>query len=253
MPSLISLDRVDLTTASQRPPQRRRLGALEHSLLQAISVELRSGEMVGLIGPIGAGKTSLLRLLNRLVDPTQGKLRWQGQDYAAVPTLRQQIMLVPQEPKLLGMTAAQAIVYGLQLRQLPAPTIQAKLTLWQQRLQIPAEWLDQPEVRLSLGQRQWVTIARGLICESPVLLLDEPTAHLDGKYAEILRQVLVQYPPQLVVIASQNLDWLASFCDRVLSLQQGRLIQDASQPAINWAILKMQIQAATKAIEDEWN
>jgi D-methionine transport system ATP-binding protein len=252
MPPLISLDRVCLTTASQRPPQLRRKGSLEHPLLQDISLDFAAGEIVGMVGPIGAGKTSLLRLLNRLVDPTQGRLRWQGQDYASVPSLRQQVMLVPQEPKLLGMTVAQAIGYGLELRHCPGPEIQQRSAQWQQRLAIPSNWLDKTEVSLSLGQRQWVTIARALVCESPVLLLDEPTAHLDGNYTARLRQILLEDPARLVVIASHDFDWLATVCQRVLTLQQGRLVQDQPQTDCDWAKLTAQIQAASAAIADEW-
>jgi D-methionine transport system ATP-binding protein len=250
--NLISLDRVSLTTASQRPKQLQRKGMLSHNLLQDISTDFRSGEVVGIVGATGAGKTSLLRLLNRLVDPTQGTLLWQSQPYSQIPVqqLRQQIMLIPQEPKLLGMTVAQAIVYGLQLRQL-SQEIQSRSAQWQQRLQIPHDWLDKTEASLSIGQRQWVTIARGLICETPVVLLDEPTAHLDDRYCNLLRQVLTPRPQGLIVIASHDIDWLSQQCDRVLYLQQGRLVKDLNQ-TIDWHDLSKQIQVLEQAIEDEW-
>jgi D-methionine transport system ATP-binding protein len=253
---MISLHQVSSTTATQRPDRLKRKGFIDHVLLQDISVTLRSGEIIGIVGATGAGKTSLLRLLNRLTEPTTGYLIWQGERYDRLPTveLRQQIMLVPQEVKLLGMTVKNAIVYGLELRNLPESVIQTRLSEWQERLHIPNEWLDKTEVNLSVGERQWVTIARGLICESPVLLLDEPTAHLDQQYADRLQKVLSQMPSdKLVVVVSHDVDWLGSFCQRVLYLEQGRLVQDLAQAAIDWPALKLQIKSVERSIEDEWS
>jgi D-methionine transport system ATP-binding protein len=252
---MISLHQVSSTTATQRPDRLRSKGFVDHVLLQDISTTLRSGEIIGIVGATGAGKTSLLRLLNRLTEPTTGHLSWQGERYDRLPTiqLRQQIMLVPQEVRLLGMTVRNTIVYGLQLRNLPESVIQTRLSEWQQRLHIPNEWLDKTEVSLSLGERQWVTIGRGLICESPVLLLDEPTAHLDQQYAARLQSVLSQMSTdRLVVVVSHDVDWLASFCQRVLYLEQGRLVQDLPQAAIDWSALKSQVKVVEQSIDDEW-
>jgi D-methionine transport system ATP-binding protein len=251
--SLISLDQVTLSTVTQRSPQLRRKGVVDHVLLQDVSTVLRSGEIVGVVGATGAGKTSFLRLLNRLVEPLRGKILWQGQAYQTIPVsqLRQQVMLVPQEPKLLGMTVGEAIAYPLILQKLPQQQIDSRLASWRSRLQIPTDWWDKGEVSLSVGQRQWVTIGRGLVCESPVLLLDEPTAHLDGQYAARLGQMVKELSETLVVIASHDLAWLETVCHRVLYFQQGRLVQDV-QPEINWGELANRIKATEKAIDDEW-
>lgn len=251
--SLIELEQVTLSTVTQRSPQLRRQGVVDHVLLQDVSTVLRSGEVVGVVGATGAGKTSFLRLLNRLVEPLRGRILWQGQNVQTLPVshLRQQVMLVPQEPKLLGMTVGAAIAYPLMLQKLPPQQIESRLESWRSRLQIPADWWDKSEVSLSVGQRQWVTIGRGLVCESPVLLLDEPTAHLDGQYAARLGQLIKGLSETLVVIASHDLAWLETVCHRVLYFQQGRLVQDL-QEEINWEELASRIKATETAIDDEW-
>jgi D-methionine transport system ATP-binding protein len=254
---MIDLDRVSLTSADFLP-LRLRSSTIARPILQDLSVRLGAGQIVGIVGPTGAGKSSLLKLLNRLVDPSQGKLHWQGQAYPQVPVLqlRRQIMLVPPEPKLLDRSVAAAIVHGLQLQGQSEAQLASAIAQWQQRLQIPTEWLDKSESSLSLGQRQWVTIARGIACEPTVLLLDEPTAHLDQAYAERLQNVLrkvMQTSTQLTVVVSHDWQWLAALCDRVLQLQDGRLVRDELASAVDWSALAAAVQAATQAIADEWN
>jgi D-methionine transport system ATP-binding protein len=84
-------------------------------LLKDISFEVFSGDRITIIGPSGAGKTSLLRLLNRLSQPTSGKIYLENQEYGQIPViqLRRQVMLVAQEAKLLGMTVRDALAYPL--------------------------------------------------------------------------------------------------------------------------------------------
>jgi D-methionine transport system ATP-binding protein len=254
--AMIDLDRVSLTSADFLP-LRLRSSAIARPILSDLSLTLGAGQIIGIVGPTGAGKSSLLKLLNRLVDPSQGQLRWQGQAYAQVPVLqlRRQVMLVPSEPKLLDQTVAAAIVHGLQLQGQSAAQLATAIAQWQQRLQIPPEWLDKSASSLSLGQRQWVTIARGIACEPTVLLLDEPTSHLDQMYGERLRNVLCKLRQQttpLIIVVSHDWRWLATVCDRVLQLKQGRLVRDELAIALDWQALAQSVQAATQAIEAEW-
>ncbi len=135
------------------------------SLLQNISFQVAAGEFVAIVGPSGAGKTSLLRLLNRLSEPTSGTLYWGDRTLAEVSPvqLRQQVMLVMQEPKLLEMTVRAALAYPLRLQGLDKAAIQTRVTPWLERLQIPKDWLPRTALQLSLGQRQRVAVARALI------------------------------------------------------------------------------------------
>jgi D-methionine transport system ATP-binding protein len=228
-----------------------------HALLQDISFTVTAGERLAVVGPSGAGKTSLLRLLNRLSEPIQGTIAFEGQDLRHLPVvqLRQQVMLVPQESKLLGMTVRQALEYPLTLRKVSKSAMQQQLLTWTDRLHIPEDWFGRTELQLSLGQRQWVAIARALISQPKVLLLDEPTSALDAGRSAYLLTLLAELATtqQLtIVMVNHQLDLAEQFCDRVLQLQQGRLVQDQPIAQVNWSEIKQTlIDAETHAVE-EW-
>jgi D-methionine transport system ATP-binding protein len=225
------------------------------NLLQDISFEITKGDRVAIVGPSGAGKTSLLRLLNRLSEPSTGVILFENQDYRQIPVLqlRQEIVLVPQESKLLGMTIKDAIAYPLVLRKLPKQQIQQRVSHWIETLHIPVEWLDRNELQLSVGQRQLVAIARALVIQPKILLLDEPTSALDAGRTSHLVEVLTDLATQTTILmVNHQLEIAELFSTRVLHFQQGRLIQDESASSINWHKLRESlIQAEAKAVA-EW-
>ena len=228
-------------------------------LLKDISFEIAKSELLCLIGASGAGKTSLLRLLNRLSEPSAGTIYLEGQDYRNIPViqLRQQIVLVQQESKLLGMTVKEALAYPLNLRGLDKAQIQQRMLYWSDQLHIPNEWLERTEVQLSVGQRQTVAIARALVTQPRILLLDEPTSALDAGRASQLLQVLINLAAAgetTIVMANHQLELAQAFCQRVLYLQHGQLIQDSpNTPNLDWVKLKNNlVQTETLAAED-WN
>ena len=98
------------------------------TLLTNISVAIDKGSKTGLIGATGSGKTTFLRLLNRLTDPSAGTIKLNGKNIQeiSIQTLRRQVLLVPQEPSLLGMTVAEAIAYPLRLQNLSTSEIDAR-------------------------------------------------------------------------------------------------------------------------------
>lgn len=209
-----------------------------------------------MIGPSGAGKTSLLRLLNRLSEPTSGSIYLENQDYRQIPAiqLRRQVMLVPQEPKLLGMTVQQALAYPLTLQKLPPSQIQERLETYREQLHIPAEWLERTELELSVGQRQLVAIARALVIQPKILLLDEPTSALDAGIASHVLGVLAdiaQKSEMAVLMVNHQLDMAQLFCTRVLYLQAGQLQQDAPIAQVDWKQLRENlVQAEAQAAQD---
>jgi D-methionine transport system ATP-binding protein len=229
-------------------------------LLEGISFTITAGESVGIIGPAGAGKTSLLRLLNRLHDPSQGQIFWHGQDLRTYPiqSLRRQIMLVPQEPRLLGMTVREALTYPLRLQKLPTTEITHRLQGCQAQMQIPTDWLDRQEAQLSVGQRHWVCLGRALLAEPSVLLLDEPTAALDGGRLEQLVEVLLCWPQALkmLIIATHQFELLQRLCQRLIWLEQGSLHQDihpARTQGLDWSDIRREFQAQRQASQVEWD
>ena len=226
-------------------------------LLQDISFEVFSGERIALVGASGAGKTSLLRLLNRLSEPTKGSIYLENRDMRKIPPiqLRQQVTLVLQEPKLLGMTVQDAIAYPLVLRRLPQQQIIERVTYWIEQLHIPPDWLLRTELQLSAGERQLVACARALVIQPKILLLDEPTSNLDFGRADRVLNVLQQLQEReqtTILIASHLLDQAQQFCTRVLYLQQGQLFQDIPATQVDWHQLRENLIELERGAAEEW-
>jgi D-methionine transport system ATP-binding protein len=226
-------------------------------LLQGISFEVFPGDRIAIVGPSGAGKTSLLRLLNRLNDPFQGNIYLEGKNIQQIPVLqlRKEVTMVLQESKLLDMKVQDALFYPLLLRGLPRPAIQQRVTEWLERLHIPSEWLERTEVQLSLGQRQLVAIARALVIQPKVLLLDEPTSALDaGRGTHVMNVLaeLAQSRQTSILMVNHQLDMARQFCNRVIYLQKGKLLQDAPATVVNWQTLQETLVQAEIQEAQEW-
>jgi D-methionine transport system ATP-binding protein len=257
-PAQIRVDRVSFAPQLFKSAKLRRK---EHAsqpayfVLREVSFEIFEGDRIAIVGAAGAGKTTLLRLLNCLISPTQGSLYFGDRSYTQIPpiSLRQQILLLSQESKLLGMTVQEALAYPLQLRGVSQSAIAAQVGEWRDRLQIPSEWLPRTEQQLSLGQRHWVAIARALIAQPKVLLLDEPTAALDISQRHQFLSVLEQsgYAPTVLMVTHQ-LDLAQAWSTRVLHFQQGQLISDQLAHGINWQTLESALQQAAIAQAEEW-
>jgi D-methionine transport system ATP-binding protein len=243
---LLQLDRVSYT-----PPNFTR------PLLTDISFGLAAGECVTLTGITGAGKSTLLRLLNRLSEPTTGQILFDGEDYRSIlpQILRQRVMLVSQEPKLLGLKVREALAYPLTLQSLSTDEIRQRVVTVSEELEIPTEWFDKTELQLSAGQKQIVSIARGLITQPQILLLDEPIANLDFTTAErILTRIthMTRSRQMGVIIVNHQLELAARFSDRLLYLQDGKLLLDQASRLVNWADLQQQLHTATSQSIAEW-
>jgi D-methionine transport system ATP-binding protein len=226
-------------------------------LLTDISFSLAAGESITLTGITGAGKSTLLRLINRLSEPTAGQLVLNGENYRSLPptTLRQRVMLVSQEPKLLGMKVREALAYPLQLRLLGTEEIKQRIVAISEQFEIPTDWFDRTELQLSAGQKQIVSIARGVITQPQILLLDEPIANLDFTTAERVLTTLNQIARSQqigTIVVNHQLELAAKFSDRLLYLQDGKLLIDQVSKSVNWQDLQQQIQASEHRSIAEW-
>ena len=233
---IIKLDNISLATS---------IGS--SYLLQDISLTIYPGDFVGIVGVSGAGKTSLLHLINRLSEATSGNFFFQGKSIKQIPIqqLRKKVVLVSQEPKLLGMKVEEALAYPLILRGIPPKEINLKIHEWLDQLNINLDWLDRGELQLSMGQKQLVAVARALITEPEVLLLDEPTSALDIEQAEYLLNVIRKLTVEnkiTVVMVNHQPELIRKFCQRVLYLQEGKLHQDSLIEEFNWRQLTINIQ-----------
>jgi D-methionine transport system ATP-binding protein len=220
-----------------------------HPILEDISFEVFQGDRIAIVGATGAGKTQLLRLLNRLSEPSSGKIYLENQEYTQIPVLqlRASVILVLQESKLLGMTVKEALAYPLVLRGLPKQTIQQRLSDWIEQLHIPNDWLERTEVQLSVGQRQLVAIARALVIQPKILLLDEPTSALDLSTASHVIQILnqlAQSHQMTILMVNHQIEIVKMFCTRVLHLQQGRLLRNQTASLIDWRDLQENLMQA---------
>jgi len=186
---------------------------------------LPRGEVTALVGPTGSGKTTLLRLLTGLVNPNEGQVSYAGQPLASAAELamRQQIALVPQNPLLLRGSVKWNLEYGLRARgQKPGHRAEAVA----EKLGI-ADLLPRDARSLSGGQTQLIALARAIIVEPRVLLLDEPTANLDPAYvANIERTVAQLHATQTTVVwSTHNLFQAKRVSQRTIFLLDGELIE----------------------------
>ena len=236
-------------------------GQLQHQhqypILQDISLRVSPGDRLSIVGVSGAGKTSLLRLINRLSEPNSGKIYFKNQEYSQIPViqLRQQVILVQQESKLLGMTVGEALAYPLILRGLPKQKIQEKVSYWQEQLQIPEQWLWRTEVQLAAGQRQLIAIARALVTEPQILLLDEPTSALDTPTSTHLISVLThlnQPHSSAILMVNRQIDLAQAFCTHLLHLQQGQIVLNQPAADTDWDNLAASLKQAETQALTEW-
>ena len=244
---LLQLDSIDYT-----PPNFNR------PLLTDISFSLAAEEVITLTGITGAGKSTLFRLINRLIEPTNGQIVLNGENYRSIAptTLRQRVMLVAQEPKLLGMKVREALAYPLQLQSLGTEEIKQRIVTITEQFEIPTDWFDRTELQLSAGQKQIVSIARGVITQPQVLLLDEPIANLDFTTAErVLSTINNITRSQKIgtIVINHQLELAAKFSDRLLYLQDGKLAIDKVSTSINWQDLQQQIRSSEDRSISEWD
>jgi ATP-binding cassette subfamily C protein CydD len=202
--------------------------------LDGVSLTVAPGERIVLTGPSGAGKSTLLALLLRFLAPAAGVIAAGGVDVAAtdLEQWRRQIAWVPQQPYLFSGSAADNIALGQPGASRAAIGRAAELAGAAEFIDALPRGYDTPlgerGLRLSAGQRQRIALARAFLRDAPLLLLDEPTAHLDPAGAGLIASALdTKLADRTVILISHGRDWAAGAGGRVLSLEHGTLVSPA--------------------------
>jgi iron complex transport system ATP-binding protein len=203
-------------------------------VLADVSLAVAAGELVGVIGPNGGGKTTLVRLLSGVLAPGAGIVRLGGRPLATYRRrdLARRLAVVPQDPTLeLPFTALEVVLMGraphLAALGFPRAGDVEIARAAMARLGV-AELEDRPLDRLSGGERQRILLARALAQEPAVLLLDEPTTHLDLRHQVGIYDVvheLARARGVAVVSVLHDLNLAALYCDRLALLAGGRLVR----------------------------
>ena len=200
------------------------------TIVDSISLRIHESEVLAIIGPSGAGKSSFLRLLNRLDEPTEGTVYFDGTDYRKFDPeeLRRRIGFIPQEPALQSGTVRENVAISDRIRDKPID--EQRITALLDRMNLSG-YEERSVDDLSGGERQRVAIARTLYVDPDVLLLDEPTAHLDtateAQIEELLGE-LIQEENLTCILVTHDTAQAERLGDRVVKFENGKLAAEGT-------------------------
>jgi ATP-binding cassette subfamily B protein len=203
-------------------------------VLQEIDLRLPAGRMVGIVGPPGGGKTTLMRLVPRLYDVGGGEIRLGGIDLRRWPLdeLRRRMAFAPQEPFLFAGTIRDNVTLGdpaVTAAELDRVARQAALV--KMLAYMPAGWdtvVGEKGVILSGGQKQRIGLARAFLGDAPVLLLDDPISQVDGETAEeIVGGLKAVAGTKSLLVVSHRLS-AVQFADHIITLKEGRVVEEGA-------------------------
>ncbi|WP_172799637.1 ABC transporter ATP-binding protein [Leptolyngbya sp. O-77] len=203
-------------------------------VLHQLSLLAFPGEAIALVGPSGAGKTTLVNLLPRFYDPQQGQILIDGVDIRTVTlySLRRQIGIVPQETVLFSGTIAQNIAFGQTDYDQKAVVEAAKIANAHAFIsQFPDgydSWVGERGVNLSGGQRQRIAIARAVLLDPRILILDEATSALDSESEALVQEALERLMQGRTVFIIAHRLATVRRADRILVLEQGRVVESGT-------------------------
>jgi ATP-binding cassette subfamily B protein len=217
---------------------RFRYGGHQTPLYEDLSVTIRGGERVGLVGHSGSGKTTFVKLIQRLYDVTGGQVLIDGCDVrdATQQSLRAQIAVVQQEPILFHRSLAENIAYARPDASSTEIEHAAKLANAHDFIaclpQGYATLVGERGVKLSGGERQRVALARAFLADAPILILDEATSSLDSESEALIQEAIARLMKgRTAIIIAHRLSTVRNL-DRILVFDRGRIVEDGDHDAL---------------------
>jgi ATP-binding cassette subfamily B protein len=208
------------------------------ALYDGLTVDIHAGERVGLVGRSGSGKTTFVKLVQRLYDVSGGRILIDGQDiaHATQHSLRSQIAIVQQDPILFHRSLAENIAYGRPGAGMAAIEQAARLANAHEFiLRLPKGYgtlVGERGVKLSGGERQRVALARAFLADAPVLILDEATSSLDSESEALIQQAMERLMQgRTSILIAHRLSTVRSL-DRILVFDRGRVVEQGSHAAL---------------------
>ena len=208
------------------------------ALYDRLSVDIRAGERVGLVGRSGSGKTTFVKLVQRLYDVSGGRILIDGQDIAQATqhSLRSQIAIVQQDPILFHRSLAENIAYGRPGASMAAIEQAARLANAHEFiLRLPKGYgtlVGERGVKLSGGERQRVALARAFLADAPVLILDEATSSLDSESEALIQQAMERLiKGRTSIVIAHRLSTVRSL-DRILVFDRGEIVEQGTHAAL---------------------
>ncbi len=213
-------------------------------VLRHISFTAEPGEVVAIVGPSGAGKTSLVNLLPRFLDPTSGSIEIDGHDIRdlTLDSLRRQIGMVMQDPYLMPLSIEENIGYGrpaATLAEIHAAATNASANGFIEQLpDMYGTVIGERGIGLSGGERQRISIARAFLRDAPILILDEPTSALDARTEAALLDALGRLMRErTTIVIAHRLSTIRN-ADRIIVLEDVRIAEMGARPLITRMVRK---------------
>ena len=198
-------------------------------VLDRVNLQICEGEILALLGPNGSGKTTILKILAFIENPTGGEVTFQGEkvNFKNTEKVRLESTLVFQKTTLFGTSVYNNIAYGLKIRKVPKETRDREVKKALELVKLSG-FEKRNARKLSGGEQQRVAIARALVLKTKLLLLDEPTANLDPKNAGILEEVIDtvnQEDKVTIVMATHNMFQAKKLPHRIALMDEGKITE----------------------------
>ena len=201
--------------------------------LNDINIHIKKGEFVFIVGSSGSGKTTLMRLILKELDPTSGKIRFDGTDYAKIkkkqiPKFRRRLGVVFQNYRLLkDRTVYENVAFAQRVIETPTRFIRRQVPAMLTLVGLADKYKSYPR-QLSGGEQQRVALARALVNKPELLLCDEPTGNLDPKNSWDIMRLLedINSKGTTVVVVTHNKEIVDMMQKRVITLKKGEIISD---------------------------